>query len=1209
MGIWAVGTTYSKDQCVEYSGAIYRSISNSNTGNTPSIGSSFWGLINNSAKDGDICIVNGTNSAQFLQRNNGIWVPISGGSSATGGNDDLVSLLFRGKITDTFTEAAGVANSTIATGSNTTATYLPGPQIYQISYDASKTLTLVTSTTATLSAAPAYTVQVGDVIVIGNQYATVSNVGTVNSDGGATTPMTINPYNAFPATATNVACCVSQKVKTVGLYTGTFGGDSLSTTFSAQPFSEVLIDYEDSSATNQSIFDIASAPVVAYAAIDSANNTTQIYTRQTLQTSTAQTIFLPTASTDLFIRFFANKTSGSGTVNLCRYRAYMIKDPTSAYGSQNSALGFTNNSATPYNCTIGQSSSGLTTVTLGFNYAVGVNSGAPYGSIDVLLNGQLLPRYINSTLTPDGSYTETSNNVITLDRDYSSLQLSIEVIQRVTVTDTSSQNTTNISSLQAIQNNGFQSFVNTSNYLQPTLTTGTPATGYFYSNIPNRAPIVDFTQDLKLRFGVERIMFQAVQRIENETDASGQYVYGVVGDVFGQVRCCGGWINNVSTNGSRINNIATSSTDYIEVTFYGTGLNLLCLSGSDSGIVAQVDGGGYGSTLITAGSTVLNNNNINVNAIITAAQGLTLGIHTVSIRSTSGSIDVYGVEILNQTNAIVVTPGTAYSNSQKVATATQQLVTYNANFTNVYGTAGNNGGHVLVYQNSSGAIKKDIQYTDTTNYLSSASHTNEEVARSYNVLEFSAGSSTDFSSFTGHAGSNKSFTLDDNTVTLLASDPNINSNGSLNCYSTNSYIVFTFIGTGLDIVRLDEGTINSSTLDTHTIYIDGNSVGTISGTSSRTVTTIASGLPYGTHTFKMIRSGGSSNFGVGIKTFTVYQPKIPSTPAGVTVLGDYNLLATYNSSNVTDTSTATGFLQVPAGAIYKGPSREFVYVGSSISLNGYDTTSPSGVNYTFPTAAGNTISYTFFGTGFMLLTVTPSATAKTFTVTIDGSLNSSGVAKTNAANSGAGVYTTTNSGPVRVEFTGLAVGWHTVVFARTSGASDLYWCGIHVISPIYSTQNKLAGNVNNVSSVGSNAINDARNITPVKNSTSSKNWSMAYAKAAAPTTSSTSSVPLIDMICTIQVKTGTRIRVSYSVPVQLTTSVNFASVQVFVNNVVQGSSKIGGYAATNSFADISDSFSFFVEPGTYTVALYWAGNIASTITSPSTYRSLLVEEI
>ena len=181
------------------------------------------------------------------------------------------------------------------------------------------------------------------------------------------------------------------------------------------------------------------------------------------------------------MRLFANKTSGSGTVNVLKYKAYMQKLPVeSSGGVLNSAYAFTNGVGTPVNCSVSVVS-GKTRITLTWQYPVGINVGTPFGSIDVYLNGQLIPRYINATLTPNASYTEVSSTVIDLDTNYSASSVSVEVLQRAAIVDQSSQNSTYIAVNTAAiaANTAAISAIQTTISLDPTVQKFTSGSGTY----------------------------------------------------------------------------------------------------------------------------------------------------------------------------------------------------------------------------------------------------------------------------------------------------------------------------------------------------------------------------------------------------------------------------------------------------------------------------------------------------------------------------------------------------------------------------------------------------------------------------------------------------------------------------------------------------------------------------------------------------------
>jgi hypothetical protein len=366
------------------------------------------------------------------------------GGSGSGTGSPLTSLLYRAEFNDGFDEGPTATTSAVDS-TKTNATYSAAKSLYTLSYDASKTVT-GTGTAMTMSGAPAFTVAINDVLVVGSEARRITAVASQVS-------YTIE--SAFTTNPSTSACTVSQAVQTKDVYNLSVDGYSLASAFGASTFSEALVTYEDTTTAGDNIFDVNTAPVIAYTASSDGTTYTSLANRATNETDTAPVINLPSSGTSLYLRFFANKSSGSGTVNILRYDAYMQKSVASASGGvQNSAIAFTNSVGTPVNCTV-STMAGKTALTLNFQYAVGVNTGAPYGSLDVYLDGKLIPRFIDATLTPDASYTELSTNVVLLDRDYSGLNLSVEILQRTSVIDTSTTNTSQISTLTEITKKRF----------------------------------------------------------------------------------------------------------------------------------------------------------------------------------------------------------------------------------------------------------------------------------------------------------------------------------------------------------------------------------------------------------------------------------------------------------------------------------------------------------------------------------------------------------------------------------------------------------------------------------------------------------------------------------------------------------------------------------------------------------------------------------
>lgn len=365
------------------------------------------------------------------------------GGSGSGIGDDLNALLFRASFTDDFSEGPTSSVSAVDASANMTdpLTYSAAKSMYVLAYDADHTIAAgTTATNINLDSVTDFTVKIGDVVVYGGEARRITAVASQQS-------FTTEAFSVAPALSAQVT--VSQAVYSKDIYNIPVDGNPLSDAFPGEDFVEILVDYEDTTAPGDDVFDVATAPVIGFAASNDGSNFTSVAVRPTMPMDVIDSTMLLSMGSALYLRFFSVETSGSGTVNLLRYKAFMQKNvPETAGGITNTAYGFTNNVGTPVNCSI-TVESGKTVVNLDWQYAVGVYPGSTASSIEVWLNGQKLPRFIDSVNTPDGSFVETSNQKITLDRNYSFQNFSIEIFQRISVVDTSTTNTTEIANIQS----------------------------------------------------------------------------------------------------------------------------------------------------------------------------------------------------------------------------------------------------------------------------------------------------------------------------------------------------------------------------------------------------------------------------------------------------------------------------------------------------------------------------------------------------------------------------------------------------------------------------------------------------------------------------------------------------------------------------------------------------------------------------------------
>jgi hypothetical protein len=601
-----------------------------------------------------------------------------------------------------------------------------------------------------------------------------------------------------------------------------------------------------------------------------------------------------------------------------------------------------------------------------------------------------------------------------------------------------------------------------------------------FTEITNRAKIIDLENDLSVNFGITRIPTQDLSRVEGEVGNGNRPVWEVPNDKYSQIRLVGDWTpTNAGSGGVFVSTL--DEDDYIEVTFYGTGLNVLSRkSNADRDIKVAIDGGAYGGDIFGLAANGINAiAYYSANNVFNAASGLPLGWHTIKVAngSTTGvSFIVYGIEILNEGSDLEVNPGKAYINGLEVSHDSAESISYNSGFTNETGTAAGKGGRVLVYMDDQGNIKKDITHTDTERTLEDSDHSNEEIARVYHYHEFGCGRSIDKDDFSSLVNSTttRAFTLMDNTTTLVANsirqqDPDVNSGMVFDAATAG--IIFTFVGTGIDL-KLNNATATTSQMQ---VFIDGTEV-TSGGTlniwpsiesQAEAYAPIASGLPYGTHVVRLTNataSGTNTQF-VGAK---VYIPKKPQLPENCIELADYNLMADF-VGNSTDT-----FAHISTGTLRKSNRREMNYEGTGWTSTGVSfSTRTTGYDYRTSTP-GESWEYTFFGTGADIR-LDSNGTA---TFEIDGSSDFSSVT---SSHYGTGTWTPavgtlvgnlTNSEGIIID--GLPLGTHKLKVTFTSG-TGLYPESVDVITPIhsYKSVNRV---VHNEIDVGSQCIADNRAI-------------------------------------------------------------------------------------------------------------------------------------
>jgi hypothetical protein len=591
--------------------------------------------------------------------------------------------------------------------------------------------------------------------------------------------------------------------------------------------------------------------------------------------------------------------------------------------------------------------------------------------------------------------------------------------------------------------------------------------------IQNRAMV---TRSLKAIAGVERVQVKGINQLQNEFGPNGERVFEAE-NKDSRIRFIGSWTLNASTSGS----LAFSNTvgDSFEVTFYGTGLNLVHRGDSPAiGLNVSIDGGANSPVTLPVYSTVLIARGYAPNVVYNLASGLTLGWHTIRASLTAQAHLVQGFEILNQRTDLAVYSGQGIVNGSSQGLNALTTSNFSA------GVIGTRGARVIKYIQN-GAVSQAVQEVDATSkFLTNTDHTNEEDFRRIYFKEFGVNRADDFSTIAGVTGA-RAFTLDDGTTTLTGNGINANGNMIAINNAIGNFLTLTFVGTGLDIVVENTWT-NLSFSD---VLVDGVSVGALTNyslfgtTSAFRKVPLCSGLPYGTHTVRMSTNAGTN---AGVTDFIIYRPKKPTIPTGAFKVCDYIIPGNYSAL------TTSGIDRISSGVIRKFSLREISYVGTW-SVPSIQVANIGGF-YVNTNNISNYAEYTFYGTGVDLRFAT-SAAAASFTISINGSTNLSGFT-TSLVQGGTGVTwnpatgvvagTSSNStGGNALTINGLSLGRNTIRITQTSGAS-VFVEALDIITPIHFQEPSLK--------VGSQSLSSITKYSPEK-SVSNAQPDLSKAKA------------------------------------------------------------------------------------------------------------------
>jgi len=231
-----------------------------------------------------------------------------------------------------------------------------------------------------------------------------------------------------------------------------------------------------------------------------------------------------------------------------------------------------------------------------------------------------------------------------------------------------------------------------------------------FTTIVNRAQIADLSKDLKPRMGAERIITNDLYKIQNESGPNGEKVFGTNDE---RIRFIGDCSVDTGFGGSDIGPLIsmTVDTSHVEVTFFGTGLNLLGgIWINTRGFDVSVDGGATSTINAEQTSAIIIDRRYSVNVPLEMASGLSLDWHTIKMSTVgSGSSFLYGFEILNESSQIYVPEGKFQYGGLEIDRAAGGYVDHDTGLTSV------KGAHSIVQLKTDGSVSiKHTEVPDTT---------------------------------------------------------------------------------------------------------------------------------------------------------------------------------------------------------------------------------------------------------------------------------------------------------------------------------------------------------------------------------------------------------------------------------------------------------------------------------------------------------------
>jgi hypothetical protein len=414
----------------------------------------------------------------------------------------------------------------------------------------------------------------------------------------------------------------------------------------------------------------------------------------------------------------------------------------------------------------------------------------------------------------------------------------------------------------------------------------------------------------------------------------------------------------------------------------------------------------------------------------------------------------------------------------------------------------------------------------------------------------------------------------------------------------------------LDVVGVEDGTGSVN------VTIDGttSTFSSVINSSQHTIK-IVSGLPYGTHTVKIERGASSS---LSPSQFVIYGPKKPSIPANTVELADYNIMADFVAN------ATAGINNIATGTLRKQISqRESTIIGAGWVFTPLNATSYSnGWQINTPTN-GQYFEYTFFGTGFEFRGQSNTAFSATNTVQLQNLSTGGSLSNLTVANFATATFSTyggfsyaspptlsqaaSNTFGSGFRCSGLPLALYKIRIANGTSTAMVIET-FDVITPIHSAKSNLYADIQNTLTVGSNAISDNRQTSPLKEVLSSqKAWSQAVGISTSATTTTAGNIPIPDMSLTIKTNGGP-VEISYGFSGANNTLGALSSVVIFCNGVAVSSPKFFQQFVANYAFSVSDSIVIPLSAGVHKIELCWFRD-AGTLSVNDVRRNVTAREL